>query len=77
MISELSIAHFKATRKVKLPLRRFNLLAGINGMGKSTCLQSLLLLRQSWLARTLPTLGLLLRGSLVDLRARRGCTSSV
>jgi len=67
MISDLSIAHFKAIRKVSLPLRRFNLLAGINGMGKSTCLQSLLLLRQSWLARTLPTLGLLLRGSLIDL----------
>ncbi len=67
MISELSIARFKAIRKAVLPLQRFNLLAGINGMGKSTCLQSLLLLRQSCMARTLPQLGLLLRGSLLDL----------
>ena len=67
MISELSIARFKALRQVSLPLRSLNLLAGINGMGKSTCLQALLLLRQSWLARTLPSQGLLLRGSLADL----------
>jgi len=67
MISELSIKRFKAIRRAVLPLRSLNLLAGINGMGKSTCLQALLLLRQSWLARTLPSQGLLLRGSLVDL----------
>jgi len=67
MISDLSIARFKAIRRVELPLRSMNLFAGINGMGKSTCLQALLLLRQSWLARTLPSPGLLLRGSLVDL----------
>jgi predicted ATPase len=67
MICELSIARFKAIRRVTLPLRSLNLFVGINGMGKSTCLQSLLLLRQSWIARTLPQSGLLLRGSLVDL----------
>lgn len=67
MISELSIARFKAIRQVSMPLRSLNLLAGINGMGKSTCLQALLLLRQSWLARTLPSQGLLLCGGLADL----------
>jgi len=67
MITGLSIARFKAIRRAELGLRPLNLFAGINGMGKSTCLQALLLLRQSWLARTLPSLGLLLRGSLIDL----------
>lgn len=67
MISQLSIARFKAIRSASLPLRSLNLFAGINGMGKSTCLQSLLLMRQSWISRTLPSTGLLLRGSLVDL----------
>ena len=67
MISHLSIARFKAIRNASLSLRSLNLFAGINGMGKSTCLQSLLLLRQSWTARTLPTSGLLLRGPLADL----------
>ena len=67
MISHLSISRFKAIRNASLSLRSLNLFAGINGMGKSTCLQSLLLMRQSWTARTLPTTGLLLRGPLADL----------
>src|SRR5262245_17390018 len=67
MITELAIARFKAIRRTEMQLRTLNLLAGVNGLGKSTCLQALLLLRQSWMARTLPSPGLLLRGSLVDL----------
>jgi predicted ATPase len=66
MITELSIARFKAIRGATFSLRSLNLFAGVNGVGKSTCLQALLLLRQSWLARTLPE-RLLLRGTLVDL----------
>jgi len=67
MISEMSIARFKAIRSASLPLKHLNLFAGINGMGKSSCLQTLLLLRQSFAARTLPSTGLLLRGELADL----------
>lgn len=67
MITSLEIARFKAIREASLALGSLNLFTGVNGMGKSSCLQALLLLRQSWLAKTLPTLGLLLRGSLVDL----------
>ena len=67
MITKISISRFKAIRHANFALRPLNILAGVNGVGKSTCLQSLLLLRQSFLARTLPESGLLLRGTLVDL----------
>ena len=67
MINHISVYRFKTLRQASLRLRSLNLLAGMNGMGKSTLIQSLLLLRQSWQARTLPSDGLLLRGNLADL----------
>jgi predicted ATPase len=48
MISELCLKNFKCFEYVDLPLSKLNLLAGINSMGKSSVIQSLLLLRQSY-----------------------------
>lgn len=47
MIKELKIKNFKALKDVDLTLGKLNLLAGINGMGKSSLIQALLLLKQS------------------------------
>ena len=48
MIDYLQIENFKSLRKVSLPLGRLSLFFGMNGMGKSSVLQALLLLRQSY-----------------------------
>lgn len=48
MIKELIIRNFKLFKEeVTIPLSKINLLTGINGRGKSTVLQSLLLMKQS------------------------------
>ncbi|RYZ71682.1 MAG: DUF3696 domain-containing protein [Proteobacteria bacterium] len=67
MIQNIKFRRFKAFRDAELPLKALNLLAGINGSGKSTCLHVLLLLRQSHLERTLSDKGMLLRGALLNL----------
>jgi len=67
MITELSINNFKAHKAAKLaPLGYLNVLAGLNGFGKSSVIQSLLLLRQSFLKNIL-TQGLDLNGDLVSI----------
>jgi predicted ATPase len=47
MIKSLGLKNFKSIKKKHFPLRNLNLLLGLNGMGKSSFIQSLLLLRQS------------------------------
>lgn len=47
MIDELIVKNFKCLDDVRLPLAPLSVLAGLNGMGKSTVIQSLLLLHQS------------------------------
>lgn len=66
MIKSLSVFNFKCFKEQSFALRPLNLLTGQNGMGKSSVIQSLLLLRQSDLAGMLHT-GLLLNGELVRL----------
>lgn len=46
MIDEIRLKNFKCFREVSVPLGPLTLLAGMNGMGKSTVIQSLLLYRQ-------------------------------
>src|SRR4051812_6332027 len=58
MISRIRLENFKCFRELDLPLGALTLLAGLNGTGKSSVIQSLLLLRQSW------QLGLLQKGKL-------------
>lgn len=48
MINKLGIKNFKNLHNVEAFLSRVNILAGINGRGKSSFLQSILVLSQSW-----------------------------
>lgn len=48
MIKELIIHNFKSVKKEILPLSKINILSGINGSGKSTACQSLLLLKDTF-----------------------------
>lgn len=48
MINYIQIENFKSLKKVALPLQNLNLFFGMNGMGKSSVIQVLLLLRQSF-----------------------------
>lgn len=47
MITRLTIENFKAFEYAELNLTELNLLTGVNGVGKSSVIQALLLLRQS------------------------------
>ena len=70
MIESLTIENFKAFSCQNILLRPLTLFTGLNGMGKSSALQSLLLLRQSYRQHALASLegsGLVLNGELVQL----------
>ena len=67
MISNIYIKNFKAFKHADLNLSNLNVLAGSNGVGKSSFIQSLLLLRQSFNARMLPNNGLQLNGEYVQI----------
>lgn len=68
MIRYLQIENFKSLKKIALPVERLNLLFGINGAGKSSVIQSILLLRQSYLTGTRKGLHVLnINGELVSL----------
>ncbi|MBT2528850.1 DUF3696 domain-containing protein [Streptomyces sp. ISL-99] len=75
MIEQLSLTNFKAFRSADLRLAPITLLTGLNSSGKSTVLQSLALLRQSYESGTLLSTdgdsdsrgGFLLDGELVEL----------
>lgn len=58
MINSLQLINFKCFKNQKITLGNLTLLSGLNGMGKSTMMQAMLLLRQSYL------LGLLQKGEL-------------
>lgn len=47
MIQSIELKNFKSIKKKYFPLRNLNVLLGLNGQGKSSFIQSLLLLRQS------------------------------
>jgi predicted ATPase len=66
MLNFLRIQNFKAFEDVSLQFKPLTLMAGLNGMGKSSVLQSLLLLRQSYEQRLLSE-GLALNGDLVKI----------
>ncbi|HEX8548918.1 MAG TPA: DUF3696 domain-containing protein [Cytophagaceae bacterium] len=67
MIKAIEIQNFKLFKNTKLSLKTLNLFAGLNGTGKSSFIQVLLLLRQSHQAGVLQTTGLILKGNLVEL----------
>lgn len=47
MLNYLSLENFKSIKDENFEFRSLNIFTGFNGMGKSSALQSLLLLRQS------------------------------
>ncbi|MFF9071996.1 DUF3696 domain-containing protein [Streptomyces sp. NPDC014735] len=75
MIEQLSLTNFKAFRSADIRLAPVTLLTGLNSSGKSTVLQSLALLRQSYDSGILMSIdgdndspgGFLLDGDLVEL----------
>jgi predicted ATPase len=67
MISSLTLSNFKCFRRQSVPLGAMNVLAGTNGSGKSSVIQALLTIRQSYDANSLARGRLLLNGRLVDL----------
>src|SRR5207249_10232903 len=67
MIRLLNLHNFKCFEHQSFQLRPLTLLTGLNGTGKSSVLQSLLLLRQSYKEDLLVTTGLMLRGSLINI----------
>ncbi|TAV40568.1 DUF3696 domain-containing protein [Rhizobium leguminosarum] len=67
MFDRLTLHNFKAFKDLSLSLRPLTLLSGLNGSGKSTTLQALALLRQSWDTGYLDQRGFLLNGDLVSL----------
>ncbi|WP_338158082.1 AAA family ATPase [uncultured Phocaeicola sp.] len=65
MITHLSINNLKLHDHTDLELNGLTILTGMNGMGKSTVIQSLILLRQSFMMNDLDS-GLNLKGDLCD-----------
>ena len=53
MITNLKIRNFKALQEADVPLRPLSLFTGLNGMGKSTLMQAILMLRQSYQQQSL------------------------
>ena len=67
MLTEIALENFKCFEtEIEIPLRKLNLFTGINGRGKSTVLQALLLMRQS-LEHSRSTQQIIFNGSCVNL----------
>ena len=47
MIERMKLKNFKCFEELDLMLHKLNVFSGLNGMGKSTIMQSILLLKQS------------------------------
>ncbi len=67
MIEFIRVQRFKTLMDASFPLAGLNIFSGLNGMGKSSLLQVLLLLRQSFERHMLLDKGLLLKGDYVSL----------
>ena len=67
MIKKLHIKNFKCFEDQNFELGNLTLLTGLNGTGKSSVIQSLLLLHQSYQQHFLQTNRLLLNGDLIEL----------
>ncbi len=67
MLEYLHVKNFKALLTGGFPLSGLNIFSGLNGMGKSSLIQTLLLLRQSYERHVLFSKGLLLKGDYASL----------
>lgn len=71
MIARLSLRNFKCFSDQSLQFKPLTLLTGLNGTGKSSVLQALLLLRQSYQQGLLAEKGLALNGDLAHIGTAR------
>jgi predicted ATPase len=71
MISSIEFHNFKAFSDLSIPTGSLTLLSGLNGTGKSSVLQSIAMLRQSFDAAFLQRGAWLLNGELVELGTGR------
>ena len=69
MLRRIGLKNFKCFAALDLPCAPLNLLCGLNGMGKSSVIQALLVLRQSFQTGDLLEGRLVLGGTLTDLGA--------
>lgn len=67
MLNYLNLENFKSIKDEGFELRKLTVFTGFNGMGKSSVIQSLLLLRQSHDKHMLPTVGLSLTGKYIKI----------
>ena len=67
MLRKIKLEHFKCFEKLDLDCTSLNLLCGLNGMGKSSVIQALLVLRQSAESGELQNGRLVLGGERIDL----------
>ena len=67
MLREIRLTNFKCFEALNLNCAPLTLLCGLNGMGKSSVIQALLVLRQSFVVGELEEGRLALSGDLVDL----------
>jgi predicted ATPase len=76
MIQEVRLRNFKRFASQTIPFNPLTLLSGLNGTGKSSIIQSLLLLRQSYQQNLIQTSGLALNGDLVKIGTARDALHS-
>ncbi len=69
MLRRIGLTNFKCFENLDLPCAPLTLLCGLNGMGKSSVIQALLVLRQSFETGDLQEGRLVLGGTLTDLGA--------
>ncbi|MDO3411569.1 DUF3696 domain-containing protein [Saccharibacillus sp. CPCC 101409] len=67
MIKNVHLKNIKCFKEQDIKLGNLTLLTGLNGVGKSTVIQSLLLLRQSYIQGAMKNKGLSLNGDLLYL----------
>ncbi|MEG4273883.1 MULTISPECIES: DUF3696 domain-containing protein [unclassified Microcoleus] len=71
MITSLQLLNFKPFANQLLEFKKLTLFSGLNSTGKSSVMQSLLLLRQSYQQGLLPEKGLALNGDFVNVGTAR------
>src|SRR5258706_3275008 len=71
MIRSLRLQNFKCFRDQRIDLADLTLLSGLNGMGKSSVIQALVLLCQSYQQGILPDVGLSINGDMIRLGLAR------
>ena len=67
MIQSVHLFNYKCFANQNTAFNALTLLSGLNGTGKSSVIQALLLLRQSYQQTLLPGKGLALNGDLVNV----------